>query len=377
MSPLPPPNESPRARPSRLRRALLGLLALGALASPAIASGCAAAFTPASQVESLRVLAVSASKPYANPGDEVTFTMTYHDGLAGPDDAQRPVQIVWLGGCFNPPGDQYFACYEQLAELFSSLSTGQPPPPEYFAGGIGLDTFTTRIPEDILTSREQPPVGPAYGIAYVFFAACAGQIGPVEDPGGNAGAFPLGCFDAEGRRLGAESFVPGYTQIYVFGPIEDTQGNEILLTNENPEIGGLTLDGEEISEDFAEIPTVQACPVPEDERRAAGCGAQDPSAECTTYEIKGIVDPGVAEPDLSGQTLDGEELSEVVWINYYADQGEFESDIKLVNEATEGYLDDFGVQWIPPSEPGIATLWAVLRDARGGSSVVRRLVRVE
>lgn len=359
--------DRPAARP-RLRRALLASLALGALASPAIASGCAASFKPGSLVEGLRVFAVEVDKPYANPGDEIAFSMTYHDGLVSADQGTRPVQIVWLGGCFNPPGDQYFGCYEQLAELFSGISGGQPPSSEYIAGGIGLTEFTLRIPDDILANRPPPPTGTAYGIAYVFFAACAGQLGVVQDPGGKAGSFPLGCFDNEGRRLGADSFVPGYTQVYVFA-----DGR----TNANPEIGGLTLDDEPISEDFGEIPTVKACSIPEEDRAQAGCGAPETTTECQTYTIKGIVDPTVAEIDPDATSLEGEQLTEVVWISYFADQGELTSDIKQVNEATNGFNPDFEATWLPPSEPGVATLWAVLRDARGGSSVVRRQVRVE
>ena len=85
--------DRPAARP-RLRRALLASLALGALASPAIASGCAASFKPGSLVEGLRVFAVEVDKPYANPGDEIAFSMTYHDGLVSADQGTRPVQIV-------------------------------------------------------------------------------------------------------------------------------------------------------------------------------------------------------------------------------------------------------------------------------------------
>ncbi len=48
-----------------------------------------------------------------------------------------------------------------------------------------------------------------------------------------------------------------------------------------------------------------------------------------------------------------------------------------MSDANKGYIGDHAVKWIPPAEPGVATITAVLRDARGGSSVVQRLVRVE
>lgn len=358
-----------------LRRPILTLLALAALGAPAIASGCQADFDPPTLINTLRVLAVSVDNPYPQPGDEVTFTMTYHDGYPGPEEGPRPVQILWLGGCFNPPGEQYFACYEQIAELFAQVASGGAPPEEYFAAGIGLDTFTMPIPEDIISSRPAPEVGPHYGIGYVFFAACAGNLRPVTDPGGKAGAFPFGCFDNEGRRLGAESFVPGYTQIYSFAPLAP---GEAPPTNANPQLLGLTLDGAKIEEDFAKIPIVPPCPITAEERREVGCGAPVLADECTSYALKAEVDPAtVAEVDPASTSIDGDPLKEVVWVSYFADQGNLTGGTKLVSDAVVGYVDTYEATWIPPAEPGVTTLWAVLRDARGGSSVLRRSIRVE
>lgn len=358
-----------------LRRPILALLAAAALASPALASGCQAGFDPPTDINTLRVFAVTLDEPYTQPGHEVTFRMTYHDGYPGPEEGPRLVQILWLGGCFNPPGDQYFACYEQIAELFEQAASGGAPPAEYFAAGIGLDTFTMPIPEDIISSRPRPDVGPHYGIGYVFFAACAGNLRPVTDAGGKAGAFPFGCFDSEGRRLGAESFVPGYTQVYAFAP---PRPEDPPPTNANPELLGLTLDGKPMSEDFADIPVVPACPITAEERREVGCGAPNIAAECTSYEIKVDVDPAtVAEIDPGSTSLEGDKLKEVVWVSYFADQGDIAGGIKLVSDAVVGPLDQYQTSWTPPAEPGVTTIWAVLRDARGGSSVLRRSIRVE
>ena len=372
------PSQPARSLWRRARRPLLALLALGAL-SPAAGAGCIGGFDPPSLVSSLRVFAVTASTPYAkrivDPDtgamafEDVTFKMTYYDGYPEPDQGPRPVQIVWLGGCFNPPGDQYFGCYEQLAEIFAALEGGGAPNGDYFQAGIGLDEYTMPLPPDLISSREPPNVGPYYGLAYVFFAVCAGEIRPVLDEGGRAGAFPLGCFNPNtGQRLGSESFVPGYTQIYAFD--DDRE-------NQNPELQGLTLDGEPLPEEFDAIPTVQRCDVTEEDRRVSGCGKEDPFTACTPYEIEAMIDPAIAEIDTESTGQDGEHLTEVVWVDYFADQGDFKRGIKLVNDAVEGFNDEREVKWIPPSEPGVATLWAVLHDARGGASVVQRLVRVE
>jgi hypothetical protein len=375
--------ERPERCGHRWRRAVLGTLALGAIASPAIASGCVAGFDPPSLVSGLRVFAVvpevvgaadgEASGSYATPGAQVTFKIHYQDGLGGPEDGSRPVNVYWFGGCENPIGDDYYGCYAQLeglaAELEAWIELGDPtvPPPtlDGVRPGFG-DTYTITIGKDILAGRKPPATGgPAYGSAYVFFVACTGELGRVEDQGtGRAGTFPVACF-RDGRRLGPDSFVPGYTQVYVF---EDSRKNA------NPEAQGIKLDGEPLPEDFADIPTVPRCRVSAEERREVGCSAEDPFVECDAHELEAIVDPEVADNDPSAQH---QALKEIVWVDYFADLGDLDGGIKLVSDANKGYLGDHAVKWIPPAEPGVATLTAVLHDARGGSSVVQRLVRVD
>lgn len=361
----------PRPRSSTLRLSLAALSL--AVATPFLVptSGCSGGFDPPGKVNGLRVLAITADKPYANPGDDVTFDMTVYDGLVSGEtaDGPRPVQITWLGGCFNPIGDEYYGCYAPLGELLQQLATGQVPPTGLVAQGVGLNQFTLSIPDDILTGRPQPEIGVRYGIAYLFFAACAGQVRPVAAEGtSDAGSFPLGCFDENGTRLGPDSFVPGYTQVYVF---EDGR------TNANPQITALTLDGNPLPEDLSAIPTVKACAVSEEDRRTAGCGTEDPFASCQAYAIDTTVPADAAEIDPDATDADGNVLRETLWIDYFADRGDFDSDIKLVNDAVKGPVSDRQVKWIAPPEPGLATLWAVLRDARGGSSIVTRYVRVE
>ncbi|WP_437970313.1 hypothetical protein WMF04_13890 [Sorangium sp. So ce260] len=372
------------------RRAVLGTLALGALTAPAIASGCVAGFDPPSLVNGLRVFAVvadveaegeaeegsPASSSYAYPGARVTFRIHYQDGLGGPEEGSRPVTVYWFGGCENPIGDDYYGCYPAFAELAAKLQEWQelreddPTLPMPALNGVppGLgETYTITISDDILSGREAPATGGSrYGSAYVFFVACTGELQGVEDQGtGRAGTFPVACFDADGRRLGPDSFVPGYTQVYVF---EDGR------TNANPTMLGLTLDGDAMSEDFAAIPNADRCPIDREERREAGCSAEDPFTACRAYTIDAIIPPDVAEDDPDAKQ---QALKEIVWVDYFTDLGDLDGGIKLVSDAADGYLGDHAVKWIPPAEPGVATITAVLRDARGGSSVVQRLVRVK
>ena len=96
-----------------LRRLLLGALGLSALSAPPIAAGCAAGFAPITQVDSLRVIAVVADNPYPQPGEKVTFTMTYDRGV---NAAPFPIEVLWLGGCYNPAGGQYYGCYAAFGD---------------------------------------------------------------------------------------------------------------------------------------------------------------------------------------------------------------------------------------------------------------------
>ncbi|MBW2523733.1 MAG: hypothetical protein JRI23_06135, partial [Deltaproteobacteria bacterium] len=205
----------------------LALVVFAMLALPC----CGAGFDPPSKVNSLRVLGVTLDKPYAAPGEEVTFRMTVADGLGNADGEPRDVQILWIGGCYNPEGDLWFLCFEQLAESFQSLAGGGLPPegllqfalaPGTTSGQPDAHEYTLTLPEDIISSRPVPDLGPHYGMAVVFFAACAGTLGPgnLESLGaieqGDQLTLPLECLDADGNPQGAESFVIGFTQVYAF-----------------------------------------------------------------------------------------------------------------------------------------------------------------
>lgn len=372
---------------SHLRRAILATLGAAALFGPAAFSGCAVNFSPPGKINSLRVIAVTTDKPYIEPipAEEcaadperctVNFEMEVHDGLGDANGDPRPINILWIGGCFNPQGDQYSLCifpalaiFDQSKDAIDAIKDGETPQfPPGLPVGLGAK-FSMMVP-DIVSSREPPQFGPHYGIGYVFFLACAGYFGLLDEDPSAAGNFPIGCFDYEtGKPQGAESFVPGYTQIYSFA-----DGR----LNQNPPILGLTIDGEEIPEDLDEIPTIPRCDVPPDERnQPPSCTREDPFTACKAYEIQVEVPEDVGEVDPDAKGDQGQQLTETVWVNYATDTGDFSSDIKLINDPQTGYQEEHKVQWIAPAEPGLATIWAVVRDARGGSSMVVRYVRVE
>lgn len=375
---------------SPARRALLAALATLALGIPCCAGSDLA---PSSEVAGLRVLAVTADKPYAappstrdgeeEPGEDVTFEMTYADGLdstGGP----RAVEITWLGGCVNPPVgvDEHIGCLPQLAGALAQLAGGAAADggeneegadsPRLFdrdimtaeqSGEVGKARFTMDLRDDILEGAQPTETGSVYSTAYVLFTVCAGQT-RVATAAAEAG-FPLECVGKDGTVLGPDSFVVGYTQVYVF---RDRR------TNANPRIDGLTLKLGD-----TEVTTVPRCVRPE--VQAQGCGQTEPADpaddECTTYEIEALVQPDAAEEDVEAAGLGGPPAREAIWVDYYTDGGGFDGARRLVSDTMTGSRGGHGTTWTPPAEAGRVSLWAVVHDTRGGASVVRREVQVE
>jgi hypothetical protein len=329
-------------------------------------ASCAAPFDPQSEIKTLRVLSVDVDHPYANPGDTVTFKMTYFDGRDA-TGTFTPIQITWLGGCFNPPGDAYYGCYEQLGQLLQDVANGEIPPDGLVAQGPGLDTFSITLPSDIVSSVAPPDTGPRVGVGFVFFTVCAGEVRPVYQEGStDAGSFPLGCFDANGNQLGNDAFIPGYTQVYAF---EDAR------TNAAPPVDGFLFGGKALAD--GEAGQASACAITEEDRNKTGCAAPDVATECDVVALDVDVPKGVAEVDPDAFDSSGKALHEVVWVDYFADGGTFDTDLKLVSDASTGEVDDHSTEWTPPEEPGLYSLWAVVRDNRGGSTTLQRYVEVK
>jgi hypothetical protein len=243
----------------------------------------------------------------------------------------------------------------------------------------------------------------------VFFALCAGTIMFVPPTGnGLAGSFPLGCFAdlgtactsdgdcSDGRcvhqtchaQVDATSFVPGYTIVYAF---DDGR------TNHNPVVdgldggqGGLIVGRIDHANGDADAGLLDAgdtatlCPVSEASRQASGCNRTDPAKTCAQYNVTVDVDPdgGVAEIDPGTRGVDGGAQWETVWVDYFADQGDIDTPVLLVNDATTGLQppDKYTTKWTPPPAadggPVTANLWAVVHDSRGGQTVAQRTITV-
>jgi hypothetical protein len=314
-------------------------LSLLALASVALA-GCGNPFDPANLVESVRLLAVSADKPYAAPGDTVKMTALAFDGRPPVTPPLAPMTVYWVPiVCTDPPGDAYFACYPAFAQ--AGLKQGVDLTSKLTAG----TQFSFQMSPDAITRHARPASGAPYGVVFVFAIACAGHVqylGVNEDT--LPPAPPLGCFDDTGAELGADGSVFAYAQVFSF---EDRK-------NQNPVISNLTFNGTPV-DPTAGI-TVAHCP--------------SSSRKCPTTPLDTVVPSSSWEPDPAETATLGKPTDEEIWVDYFLTTGSVDSSALLYAADPTVKLPSSAVKLTPPTSVPTTPqfLWAVVHDNRGGVS---------
>lgn len=359
------------------------LASAGSLATLAV--GCAAEFDPASEVTGLRVLAVKKSAPYVRPGEPVELTMLWHDA----EPSRPPPQIAWVALCENPPADLFEACFTQLPDLTPEQLEERVSVPDP-AATTANDRFGFVTSEDLISSRPPPPEESTtpYGLSYVFFAACAGQLELDM-----AAAQPFLCYEevdgvegfSEGdTRRDSRDFVVGYSAVFAY----DT------FRNQNPLVSGIQLGDAVLWPDSP--PEVAAAAPPgavlapaRDLCIGEACGLITPpeadtepcldvltfdacvEGECDSVDVQPLVDPASAEVDEPASARSSETLGEQMWINYYATAGELSEEVRLLNDAVTGFSTDTSTEYEPAEEAQVSYLWAVAHDNRGGTEWAR------
>jgi hypothetical protein len=188
--------------------------------------------------------------------------------------------------------------------------------------------------------------------------ACAGVPRPVPNAAPNT--LPIGCFDADGRQLGSDDFVIGYTSMYVFE-------NRI---NTNPVIDDFLFNAASLEgsiTDETRVPHVPSC-------------KESDRAKCPKYALKPVINRELTvekDDDPTAVTPDGQMLNEQAWVNYYITAGELKSSVRLVNDATRGWNEDNAAEYTAPAEPGSVRVFAVVHDNRGGVAWVEGKIIVD
>jgi len=363
-------------------------------------AGCAASFDSGSKLKSLRVLAVKKDKPYARPGETVHLQMLLDDPRALLPDAghgsSEKISVGWLGGCEDPNADSFEGCLTQFQNAGNLVLLPH-----------ALDTldFSVTLSDDIISRQPAPanPTQPKSGSAFVFFALCATQV----QFGGANSAFS--CQSPSGEPLGPDDFVLGYTEVFAYEKFR----------NQNPKVTGFEVDGQPIDvdcvgdacvaleqEDFGigfpagpSMPSgpegglpsdagalrdggslheasvgLDASTAPQlmrptcangDPRCFQACTVDDDS-KCPKHTVNLVVDKSSAEVDGVAEAIEGRNVGEQMWINYYTDAGKLDHDVKLLNDATTGWNDNHSADLHSPQALGTFHVWAAAHDNRGG-----------
>lgn len=353
------------------------LSAAWAMAAGAVLAGCGTDLARPSEITTLRVLGVRADTPFSPPGSRPRLDMLVYDGAHDAtlsDGTRRKVQVVWLEGCVNPPGDVFYACYPVLHAIASYLSDAdlaEAQSPPGLPVGYGT-SYEASLPDDIIASR---PAGPGvvhpYGTSFVFFAACGGQLRkrPDADPMKD---FPLGCYrPGADDLLGPTDFLYGYFPLYSFE----------TLTNHNPAVAGVTFDGESwpaaacSSDD--DCSTREACGLDSRCIPAVDSCMASSSDDCPEHQLRPAVDRSSVESAITASVPDDAAPPENVWVMYYSNAGTWAADGVVINDPSQGFRDDFEGKWRAHKlVPGQVRLWAVVRDNRDGVSWVWQDVKV-
>jgi hypothetical protein len=321
----------------RAHSALPAVVVLAALAF-GVVTACSPDFDPASKIQSVRILATRAAKPYAKPGDAIEIELLATDARK---DKSRPMSLFWVPApCINPPGDAYYNCYPALEATFPR---GVDLAPQLVSG----TKVSVRVPDDILTRTSSTQSGTAFGTVVVFSMACAGHVEYVGVNAGSPQSVPFACFDDGGKRLGADDFVFAFSRMFVFAD----RGNQ------NPAIDGLIFDGQPV--DAAAGITIDHCAT----ANAPAGGANARAPKCPTKPIDVAVPSASQEQDPS---IGRGPARESLWVNYYLTDGKVKDDLRLLYDVEIGKVPNAADDLEAPAEPGEHTLWAVVHDNRGG-----------
>jgi hypothetical protein len=353
----------------------------------AFATGCGAEFDPGSELGGLRVLAIKKSAPYARPGEAVDLRMLWYDA----EPNRPPPQIAWLAACENPPADLFEACFTRVPDLATDELEARISLPDATATTAN-DRFSFVTSSDIISSRPPPPESSTtpYGLTYVFFAACAGQL---ELLTGSGSELPFACYEEVDRvpgfsagdvRKDSRDFVIGYSAVFAY---DEYRNNNPLISG--VEFGDATLWPDAPADVAAAAPPGAVLAAPRDLCIGDGCELPTPEADdvepcldvltldtcadgdCDTTRVQPLVDPSSAERDDAASARSSGALGEQMWVNYYSSGGELDEEVRLLNDAVAGFSADTSTQYEAADTARVAHLWTVAHDNRGGTEWAR------
>lgn len=280
-------------------------------------------YAPASHIDTVRVLAVSADKPFAGPGENVQLQAL----VADPTSGSQPIHFAF-GTCLNPGSGEIPDCVARLGAMQTLMVMDE-------VASFGVD-----VPKNALDGLSLP-----VGTVGVVFAACTGAF--ADRP--RAYGAPIGCVDAKGALVGREGFMWGMKRITVL------PGG---IRNQNPEIDSIFVGGRGT---LPEIPPIDTCP---DAKTVDDCN--------NALAIDVFAKDGAAETYPDPLDLKQTKTEDLVMF-FYASQGAMGDEVVRLSDP-DGAGSRFKTSWAPVAIDTTKPIefWFVLRDDRGGMSFERR-----
>ena len=348
----------------RLRSLLLGLAV--PILSGVLASACGVGdFDPSTKLNSVRILASRADKPYAKPGDTVNLDLLAVDART---DQTRPMKVYWLPySCINPANDTYYACFAAAAGADGGAARDASAGSGQGGQGAGLGnllrpgvdltpflvagtSYQVTVPPDIIDKH--PPVQGApepYGLIVLFNIACAGHVEAVDTSQvSGPQVIPVGCFDDNHVQLGPSEYVIGFTRIYAYA----------TRTNANPVIDDVILNGS----------VVKLGPASD---RSTGIVLAPCNGKCSDAKIDVHVPASSQEDNPGDVDPDGTPHKEQIWVDYFATQGTFSGDARLLYDTKTGPVSESEIPFTPSDTPEEGLVFAVVHDNRDGVAWVQ------
>jgi hypothetical protein len=269
---------------------------------------------PSSRLTNLRLLAVEADKPAAEPGETVSLRALY--------ESSGEAALQWgYALCDGASSSAALDCLRALDPSSLQVASDQT---EF--------SFTMPAP----SAQGKRPV--SIGVAVIV---CPGEIVPGESHG-----VPLAC-EVAGKPLDINDFEMGVKRVFYAdgGP------------NQNPRIAAITLDGAAWRAD--ELKSITACT--RDTEDVEDCKAP------FRHTLKVEPEEGAVESFIDN---DEKRVNEQVVAQFYATGGTFEYDVRTIDAANTRFIAQ-------KSDAGkTLTLHFVIRDSRGGVSWQTRTLEV-
>lgn len=293
------------------------ILALGTCAL----AGCGADFKPGSRIESPRILALQADKPFARPGEDVSLT------LLAANPHEEPLQWAWAT-CTLPPSSTLDDCIEGLD---SDLARFDPE----------TETLRVSVPSDILD--DVPEGQKPSALIGVVVVACPGEL-----RSGDTLGVPTRCVDEQGNARSIDDLEVGIKRIML----------RASDRNENPQIEAITWDGETWDEG--------------DVKQAEVCKEETFALDDCNEALQRRINVHTIERE-AGRDEFGADFTEQVIVQFYSTHGLFRDQVRIAEDADN--------RWVAQMQDGgdatTATLWFIARDDRGGVSWTTRTVELK